>query len=131
MTLRERMKTDLTRAMKEKDAQKKEALRVILGELGRQGKKELTDEDVVRVLKRLLKSEMELLERSGARESAFSAVLEAYLPKTASDEEILQWIGENIDFSGYKDKMQAMGPIMKHFGASADGNRVRQLLLSL
>ena len=36
--------------------------------------------------------------------------------------------GANIDFSQYKNKMQAMGLIMQHFGAGADGNRVKAVL---
>ena len=131
MTLREQIKIDLTRAMKEKDDVRKEALRVVLGELSRQGQKDLTDEDVVKILKKLLKSESELLASSGASTSPFSRILEEYLPKMVSDEEILAWIRENVDFDQYKNKMQAMGPIMKHFGAAADGNRVRDLLQSL
>ncbi|MGD8366057.1 MAG: GatB/YqeY domain-containing protein [Desulfobacterales bacterium] len=131
MTLRERIKGDLTRAMKEKDDMRKEALRVILGEFGRQEQKDLSDDDVVKILKKLLKSEKELLASRGDDRSTFSEILESYLPQTASDEEILGWIREHIDLAEYHNKMQAMGPIMKHFGASADGNRVRQLLQSL
>ena len=131
MTLREELKKDLTQAMKEKDDIRKEALRVILGELSRQGQKDLSDDEVVKILKKLLKSENELLQSSGAPSSDFSKILEDYLPKMASDEEILAWIRENIDFDQYKSKMQAMGPIMKHFGAAADGNRVRSLLQQL
>lgn len=131
MTLRQQLKSDLTRAMKEKDDIRKEALRVVLGELSRQDQKDLTDEDVIKILKKLLKSETELLQSSGAATSEFIHILEGYLPKMATDEEILAWIRENVDFDNYKSKMQAMGPIMKHFGATADGNRVRDLLQSL
>jgi hypothetical protein len=46
----------------------------------------------------------------------------------ASREEIIAWISENIDFSDFKNKMQAMGPIMKHFGKQADGKMVNQIL---
>jgi hypothetical protein len=46
----------------------------------------------------------------------------------ASEEEIVAWINENIDFSEFKNKMQAMGSIMKHFGPAADGDTVKQIL---
>jgi uncharacterized protein YqeY len=132
MTLQEKVKQDLARAMKEKNEVRKEALRVILGELGRHEKKEVPDEDAVKLLKKLLKSEKELLEKTGGPpESDFSRIVDSYLPKMASDPEIVAWIRENIDFGQYKNKMQAMGAIMKHFGAAADGNRVKQLLQSL
>jgi hypothetical protein len=55
-------------------------------------------------------------------------IAESYLPKQASEEEISAWIDENIDFSQYKNKMQAMGPIMKQF-QGADGNFVKNILL--
>lgn len=132
MNLQEQLKTDLVAAIKNKDAVRKDTLRVILGELGRQDKKDLADDDVIRVLKKLLKSERELLETSGAgNDSEFIRIIDAYLPKMASDEDILLWIRENVDFAAYKNKMQAMGVIMAHFGAAADGNRVKGLLLKI
>ena len=50
-----------------------------------------------------------------------------YLPASASKEEITAWIKENIDFSKFKNKMQAMGPIMKQFKGE-DGNFVKAIL---
>jgi hypothetical protein len=38
------------------------------------------------------------------------------------------WVEQNIDFAEFKNKMQAMGLIMKHFGATADGNTVKKIL---
>jgi uncharacterized protein YqeY len=128
MRLQERMKKDLTDAMKAKDEARKDAIRVVLGEFARSGKKEMTDEEVVGILKKLVKSEKELLSRKGEGESDFIAVIEGYLPKMATREEIVDWIGNNIDFSQFKNKMQAMGPIMKHFGAMADGNEIKKIL---
>ena len=70
-----------------------------------------------------------MLEKSGqGATSSFITIIEAYLPKMATEDEIGQWIAANIDFSTYKNKMQAMGTIMAHFGASADGNTVKQVL---
>ena len=46
----------------------------------------------------------------------------------ASPEEIVAWINENVDFAEYKNKMQAMGSIMKHFGKQADGKIVNEIL---
>ena len=129
MTIQEQIKKDLTLAMKAKDEEKKSTLRIILGEFSRGEKKELTDDDVIRVLKKLVKSETETLEQAGKpTTSRYIDILESYLPKMAADEEIRQWIKENIDFSNYKNKMQAMKDIMAHFGASADGSRVKEIL---
>ena len=132
MTLQERIKKDLTSAIKEKDEEKKSTLRVILGEFGRLDTKELSDDDVIRVLKKLIKSEKETIEKKGeTTDTAYITIIETYLPQMAAEAEITQWIAQNIDFSQFKNKMQAMRPIMEHFGSSADGNTVKKILQGL
>ncbi len=129
MSLQEQIKKELVAAMKAKDEEKKSALRVIMGEFGRQAQKELSDEEVVKIIKKLVKSELEVLEKSGsARSNRFVEVAESYLPQLADEKAIRTWIAGNIDFSEYKNKMQAMRPIMQHFGANADGNMVKKIL---
>ena len=56
--------------------------------------------------------------------------MESYLPKQASEEDIRSWIEANIDFSKFGNKMQAMRPIMNHFGPAVDGNVVKKVLQS-
>jgi len=129
MNLQKQIKKDLSAAIKAQDAQRKDTLRVILGEFARLDKKELSDDDVLKILKKLLKSEKEVLEQKGqGTESAFMGIVETYLPQMASEAEIYEWIKHNIDFAQFKNKMQAMGSIMKHFGATADGNSVKKIL---
>ena len=130
MTLQDKLKEDLKSAIKSKDTARKDAIRVVMGEMARMDQKEFQDEEIVRILKKLIKSEKEMLEKSGqGASSPFIDVINAYLPQMATREEIHQWITANIDFSVYKNKMQAMGAIMAHFGSSADGNTVKQELL--
>ena len=57
-------------------------------------------------------------------------IAQKYLPKQATEEEVISWISENLDLSSYKNKMQAMGPIMKQF-KGCDGNFVKGILLKL
>lgn len=129
MKLQEQIKKDLSSAIKVKDEEKKDTLRVIIGEFGRLNKKELSDDEVIKILKKLIKSEKELLEKKGdVTDSEFIRIIDNYLPKMATDEEIITWINQNVDFSKFKNKMQAMGLIMKHFGATADGNTVKKIL---
>jgi uncharacterized protein YqeY len=129
MNLQSQMKKDLSAAIKAKDEKKKDALRVILGEFGRLDKKDVSDDEIVKILKKLMKSEKEVLEQKGeAADSEFIKVIENYLPKMATEEEIAAWIHQNIDFSQFKNKMQAMSLIMKHFGATADGNFVKKII---
>ena len=132
MTIQEKIKQDLTVAIKAKDDETKNALRVAMGEFGRSDKKELPDDEVIKTLKKLIKSEKELLQQKGdTDDSRFIAILTGYLPQMADEAEIVAWIRGNIDFSQYNNKMQAMGPIMKHFGANADGNTVKEILQML
>ena len=132
MTIQEKIKQNLTLAIKAKDEETKNALRVAMGEFGRSDKKELPDDDVIKTLKKLIKSEKEMLLQKGeADNSPFIDILAGYLPQMAGEDEIIVWIKGNVDFSQYKSKMQAMGPIMKHFGANADGNTVKEILQKL
>ena len=129
MTLQDKLKDDLKAAMKAKDTPRKDAIRVVMGEMARADKKDFSDDEIMRILKKLIKSEKEMLEKSAQGEtSAFIETIEAYLPQMATEAEIRSWIEANVDFSAYKNKMQAMGGIMAHFGGSADGNTVKQVL---
>jgi uncharacterized protein YqeY len=132
MKLQEQIKQDLTAAIKAKDEGEKAALRVILGEFARFDKKELSDDEAIKILKKLKKSESEVLETRGdSQDSEFIKTIDNYLPQMATDDEIRDWIEQNIDLGALKNKMQAMGPIMKHFGATADGNAVKKILQAM
>lgn len=129
MTLQEQIKKDLMSAMKARDDVKKSTLRVVMGEFGRLSRKEISDDDAVKVLKKLVKAEKETMEKSNdAGDSEYIDLIERYLPQTASEEDVRTWIKENIDLSQFKNKMQAMKPIMANFGSAADGNTVKKIL---
>jgi len=132
MSLQETIKKDLTSAMKAKDVPKKDTIRIILGEFSRFNTKQVSDDDVVKVLRKLIKSEKEVLARTGGdAESQYIQIVSSYLPRTADEEEITAWIRDNVDFAKFKNKMQSMGQIMKHFGSRAEGNVVKRILQNL
>ena len=131
MSLQQQIRADLKTAMKNRDRLRTDAVRVLIGEFQRQPDKELSDQQVAGIIKKLIKSEKELLAASGAQESGFIDVLEGYLPRQASEEEIREWIKAHIDFSEFNNTMQAMKPIMAHFAGNADGNTVKKILQSL
>jgi hypothetical protein len=89
---------------------------------------EISNDDVIGIIKGLTKSEQTVLEITGQTSSDYLEILQSYLPKMIDKEEITIWIKNNIDFSQFKNKMQAMGPVMKHFGKLADGKLVNQIL---
>jgi len=128
MSLQEKIKGELKLAMKAKDAARTGAIRIVIGEFQRQPEKDLPDAAVIGIIKKLIKSERELISAGGKGDEDYIGILEGYLPKQASEEEIQAWISANIDFSQFANKMQAMKPIMAHFGSSADGNTVKKIL---
>ena len=131
MSLQDNICAELKIAMKARDAERTGAIRIIIGEFGRQSAKILSDEQVVAIIKKLIKSEKELLAASAGKDSEYLTILEGYMPKQASEEEIRSLIAANIDFAAFKNKMQAMRPIIAHFGTAADGNVVKEILQSM
>ena len=144
LPLQTKMREDLKSAMRNQDSAVKDAIRLVMAEFFKltvpitleSGKKssrpkkpeEITDEEIIGIIQGLVKSEKQTLELTGGTTSEYLEILEGYLPRQASREEIEAWVRANVDLSQYKSPMQAMGPIMKHFGKTADGSLVRQIL---
>ena len=144
LTLLVKVKQDLKTAMLSKNQETRNAMRQIMSEFPKltvpltleSGKKstrlkkpeEITNDDIIGIINGLVKSEQTVLEAKKEATSQYLEILQLYLPKMVSREEIAAWIKENIDFSQFKNKMQAMGIIMKHFGKTADGKLVNQIL---
>ena len=131
-SLEERLKFDLLISMRAKDVERRDTLRVIIGEIPRLNKKvgeNPTDEDIIKILRKLQKNEKLVI--GGNETTPFLKIVEQYLPKMMSREEILEYISTNVDFTTFKNKMQAMGLIMKKLKGKADGNIVKDVLLSV
>ena len=79
MSLQEQLRVDLKASMKAKTAAKTSAIRIVLGEFQRQPKKELSDPEVIAIIRKLIKSETELLAASNskAEDSEYISILEA------------------------------------------------------
>ncbi|NNL78278.1 MAG: GatB/YqeY domain-containing protein [Desulfobacterales bacterium] len=144
VALHAKLREDLKKSMLSKDVEVRDTMRLIMAEFPKltvpitlqSGKKttrlkkpeEITDDDIVGIIKGLVKSEQTVLEVTGKETSEYMQILRNYLPKMVGREEIIAWIQDHIDFSQYKNKMQAIGPVMKHFGKLADGKQVNQIL---
>lgn len=131
MSMQEDLKSGLKVAMKAKDKDRVGAIRILIGEFQRQPEKDLTDEQVIGIVKKLIKSERELLAAAGEETSGYLTVMESFMPKQASEEEVKAWVKANIDFEAFPNKMQAMRPVMNHFGTTVDGNVVKKILQEL
>ena len=143
MSLKQRIAGDMTAAMKAKDAARLSALRMVKAavqnrEIERGG--ELSDEEMTRLLQSLVKQRsdsVEQYERGGRakladKERAEIAVIEEYLPRAATREEIEQAVAAAIAETGASSVKQ-MGAVMKAAqarlqGRSADGRTVSEIV---
>jgi uncharacterized protein len=143
MSLSEQIVSDLTAAMKAQDAQRTSTLRMVKAAMMNrkieQGS-DLTDEDVQRLLRSLVKQRrdsIEQYEKAGRqelvdKEAAEIIVIEAYLPQAASAAEIEQAVAAAIAETG-ATSMKDMGKVMKAAqagltGKNADGKAVSELV---
>lgn len=141
MNLKDRVISDLTEAMKLKDAGRLSTLRMVKANLmNRQIEKggELTDEEVQKALQSLVKQRrdsIEQYEKAGrpelaAKEAAEISHIEAYLPQAASPEEIEQAVAEAVvetSASSMKDMGIVMKAVLAKFqGKTADGRMVSE-----
>ncbi len=139
MSLIETIISDLTAAMKSRDADKVSTLRMVKANLmNRRIEKggELTDEEAQKALQSLVKQRrdsIEHYEKAGrtelaAKEAAEIAHIEVYLPQAASAEEIDAAVAAAVEETG-ASSMKDMGTVMKAAlaklaGKSADGKLV-------
>jgi len=138
--LKERLRSDLTTAMKARDQVRVSTLRMALSainteEVAGDAHRELTNDEVVTVLGRESKKRRESAEAfDGAgrtelaeRERAEQAVLTDYLPTQLSDEELSSLVSAVISETGAAGPKQ-MGAVMKavqpQVAGRADGRRV-------
>lgn len=139
MSLKEKIIADMTAAMKAKDADRTGTLRMVKAALmNRQidAGRELTDDEVVKALQTLVKQRrdsIESYEKAGraelaAKEAAEIAVIETYLPRAATAEEIAGAVAAAVAETG-ASSIKDMGNVMKATmaklaGKSADGKMV-------
>lgn len=124
MTIQEQVKKDMYSLMKvDTDISTLNTLKYIVGEFSREPTKEITDSVAIKIIKKTIESEKIV---NGS--SRFIEILEGYLPIEAKDAEIKEWISNNVDFTKFKNRMQAMKIIMEKFSGRTDGNKVKNIL---
>lgn len=140
MSLNEKIISDITEAMKAKDAERLSTLRMVKANLmNRKIEKgsDLTDDEVTKALQSLVKQRrdsIEQYEKAGRTELAEKEALEighieVYLPKAATPEEIEQAVAEAVVETG-ATTMKEMGAVMKAAQAKLLGSSVDGKLLS-
>jgi uncharacterized protein YqeY len=145
MSLKERIVKDMTAAMKSKEAARLSTLRMVKAavqnrEIEKGGP--LTDEELAKLLQSLVKQRrdsVEQYEKAGRaelaeKERAEIAVIEEYLPRAATREEIERAVSEAVAETG-ATSMKEMGAVMKAAmarlaGRNADGRTVNEVVRS-
>jgi len=125
----DQLRIELKLSIKSNNSQKRDDIRLLLGECERINAN-LTDEEVLSLVKKLIKKEEEVLALTKADSSSFYLLLKSLLPEAASAEEIKEWIDQNVDFSKLKSKNQAIGMVLKHFGNKTDGQKVKSIIFN-
>ena len=143
MSLKDQIVSDMTAAMKAKDAARTSTLRMLKAAImnrEKEGGGAVTDEDVLKLLRSQVKQRRDSVEqyqKAGRqelvdKESAEISVIETYLPQAASEAEIEQAVGAAINETG-ATSMKDMGAVMKAVmsrlaGKNADGRAVSEMV---
>ncbi len=143
-SLKERIVTDLTDAMKKKDASRLDTIRLLKAEIMKfevsgKEKKEAGDADVITLVSRMIKQRHEAAElfRKGDREEMAekeeveAKILQEYLPPQLSQEELERIVQETITQVGAKNKSamgKVMGAVMTKVKGQTDGNIVKGIV---
>lgn len=142
LMLAQKIRSDMTAAMKAKDDLRVQTLRGALAAFtnelvakGRKPTEELADNDAIIVLKRLGKQRKEAAEQyeKGGRkeladkESTELKIIEEYMPQMAGREEIEKVARAKIA-EGITDAGKLTGAVMKEFAGRANGGDVKEVV---
>lgn len=146
MTLKEKVEAEMKAAMKNQDKERLTALRgiksLILLEETKEGGGGISPEAEIRMLTKAAKQRKESAEiyaKEGRqdladKELAELAVIESFLPKQLSDEELTAALKEIIGKVGAtsaKDMGKVMGVATKELAGKADGKKISEVVKSL
>ncbi|MBO7117632.1 MAG: GatB/YqeY domain-containing protein [Bacteroidales bacterium] len=147
MTLEQQVQEDIKQAMKAKDTVAMNATRAIKGQIllfktSEGGSKEVTDGDVLNMIRKLVKQRKEAAEQYVAagrqeladNELAEAAILEKYLPKQLSLEEVrakVQEIISQVGATSIKEMGKVMGAANKALAGLSDGRTISTVVKEL
>ena len=135
MTLEQQIQEDIKAAMKAKDSVAMNAVRAVKGEIllfktSEGGAKEVTDADVLKMIRKLVKQRKESAEQYVAE----AAVMEKYLPKQLSEAEVEAKVKEIIAELGatsIKEMGKVMGAANAKLAGLADGRTISGIVRKL
>jgi uncharacterized protein YqeY len=140
MTLEQQIQEAIKEAMKAKDTVAMNAVRAVKGEIllfktAEGGSREVTDGDILKMIQKLVKQRKEAAEQYVAagrqeladNELAEAAVMEKYLPRQLSPDEVEARVKEIIAQTGassIKDMGKVMGVANKALAGLSDGRTI-------
>ncbi|WP_344430557.1 GatB/YqeY domain-containing protein [Streptomyces lavendulocolor] len=149
-TLKSKLQEDLNAAIKERDELRSSTLRLTLAaitkeEVAGKEKRELSDDEVQKVIAKEAKKRREAAEAFGQggraeqaeRERAEGVVLDAYLPQQLGDDELKQIVAQAVEEAraAGAEGPRAMGAVMKivnpKVAGRAEGGRVAAVVKQL
>jgi uncharacterized protein len=142
VTLIEEIQDELKDAMKARDAERRDALRLILNSLKSSQKelqRPLSEEEELQVLQRERKRRVEAADafRSGGREEQAAAeereldVLQEFMPEPLSEDEIDEIVDDviaEVGATSMADLGRVMADVMPQIAGRADGSQVSQIV---
>ncbi len=145
MSLMEQLTADMKEAMKKGEKERLSVIRLVRGAVRQaeiDGKKTLTDDEVIAVIGKEVKMRRDSIEefaRGGRTDlvkktQAEIAVLMPYLPKQLSTDEVKKIVADVIAAVGAstaKDMGKVMGALMPRVKGRADGKLVNEIVRSL
>ena len=147
MTLEQQIQEDIKAAMKARDNVAMNAVRAVKGEIllfktSEGGAKEVTDADVLKMVRKLVKQRKESAEQYTAagrkeladNELAEAAVMEKYLPKQLSEHEVEEKIRQiiaEVGASSMKDMGKVMGAANAQLAGISDGKTISGIVKKL
>ncbi|MCR9249782.1 MAG: GatB/YqeY domain-containing protein [bacterium] len=147
MSLKSQIEADIKQAMLAKDKDKLRALRaikslILLAETEKGGSGEITEDSEMKILTKAVKQRKDSLgvyEQQGRDdlaevERAEIAIIEAYLPKQLSEEEVkseIQGIISQVGAESMKDMGKVMGIATKKLAGKADGKIISGIVKEL
>ena len=147
MTLEQTIQESIKEAMKAKDTVAMNATRAVKGEIllfktAEGGSKEVTDGDILKMIQKLVKQRKEAAEQYVAagrqeladNELAEAAVMEKFLPKQLSVEEVkarIQEIIAQVGATTIKDMGKVMGAANKALAGQSDGRTISSIVKKL
>lgn len=146
MALEQQIQKDIMEAMKAHDESRLNATRGIKSEIllakTSETEHELSDADVLKIIQKLVKQRKESAElytqgnrpELAEKELAEMKVMEAYLPKALSEDEvrnILKEVVAEVGATGPKDMGKVMGAATKKLAGQADGRLISTIVKEL